>query len=73
MSETLYLPLALLAFLLAEHTRIRPTAPMWLGLGLVIGLATLTRADALLLVVFAMVPTAILSREPIRRIAPRSP
>jgi 4-amino-4-deoxy-L-arabinose transferase-like glycosyltransferase len=68
MSETLYLPLVLLALLLAQRARMRPTAPAWCALGAVIGLAALARGDALFLIVVVMIPTAILARDPIRHL-----
>lgn len=71
MSETLYVPLVLLALLLAQRARTRPTAPSWCALGAVIGLAALTRQDALLLVLVAMIPAAVLSRERLTRLVPR--
>jgi 4-amino-4-deoxy-L-arabinose transferase-like glycosyltransferase len=71
MSETLYVPLVLLALLVAHHARNRPTVASWCALGAVIGLAALTREDALLLVVFVMIPAAVLARRPIRDIALR--
>ena len=71
MSETLYLPLVLLALLLAHRARMRSTIPAWCALGATIGVATLVRQDALLLVVFAAVPAAVLSRQPARDLVPK--
>jgi 4-amino-4-deoxy-L-arabinose transferase-like glycosyltransferase len=71
MSETLYVPLVVLALLLAHHARNRPTILSWCALGAAIGLAALVREDALLLVVFVMIPTAVLVRRPIREVASR--
>ncbi len=62
MSETLYLPLVLLALLLAQRTRDRPQWWSWVLLGGVIGLASLTRGDALFLAAVVMIPMAILMR-----------
>jgi 4-amino-4-deoxy-L-arabinose transferase and related glycosyltransferases of PMT family len=62
MSETLYLPLVLLALLFAYRARERPTLWSWVLLGATIGLASLARGDALFLVVVAMIPAAFLAR-----------
>jgi 4-amino-4-deoxy-L-arabinose transferase-like glycosyltransferase len=66
MSETLYLPLVLLALLLAQYARNRPSVATWCALGAVTGLAALARDDAILLVVFVMIPTALLALRPAR-------
>jgi 4-amino-4-deoxy-L-arabinose transferase-like glycosyltransferase len=71
MSDTLYLPLILLALLLAHRASTRPTGQSWCALGAAIGVATLVRQDALLLIVFAAVPAAVLSRLRVRRLLPR--
>lgn len=71
MSETLYVPLILLALLVAHHARNRPALWWWALLGLVVGLATLTRQDALLLVPCAVVPAAVLSHANARTIVAR--
>lgn len=71
MSETLYLPLALLALLLAHRARYHSGVVTWLALGAVIGLASLARGDALLLVPFVMLPAAFLSRDALRHLLPR--
>jgi 4-amino-4-deoxy-L-arabinose transferase-like glycosyltransferase len=71
LADTLYLPLVLLALLLAHRARTRPTAQSWCALGAAIGVATLVRQDALLLIVFAAVPAAVLSRRPVRRLVPQ--
>jgi 4-amino-4-deoxy-L-arabinose transferase-like glycosyltransferase len=71
MSETLYVPLVLLALLLAHAARNRPTFPAWSALGAVVALATLARQDAILLVVFAMIPAAVLAGRAPREIVPR--
>ena len=62
MSETLYLPLVLLALLLAQRARERPQWWSWALLGGSIGLASLARGDALFLVVVVMIPVALLAR-----------
>ena len=62
MSETLYLPLVLLALLLAQRARERPQWWSWALLGGSIGLASLARGDALFLVVVVMIPIALLAR-----------
>ncbi len=62
MSETLYLPLVLLALLLAQRARTRPRWWSWALLGGAIGLASLARGDALFLVVVVMIPVALLTR-----------
>lgn len=67
MSETLYLPLVLLALLLAQHTRDRPQWWSWVLLGGIIGLASLTRGDATFLVAALMIPIAILARSSWKR------
>ena len=67
MSETLYLPLVLLALLLAQRTRDRPQWWSWVLLGGIIGLASLTRGDATFLVAALMIPIAILARSSWKR------
>jgi len=62
MSEALYVPLVLLALLLAQHARTRPSIGRWFALGVIIGLAALTRQDAFFLIVVAVVPAAVLAR-----------
>ena len=62
MSETLYLPLVLLALLLAQRAREHPQWWSWASLGAAIGLASLARGDALFLVVVVMIPVALLAR-----------
>jgi 4-amino-4-deoxy-L-arabinose transferase-like glycosyltransferase len=71
LSETLYVPLVLLALLFAHRARNHPTAWSWSILGLMIGLATLTRSDALALLAFVFVPAALLARDPARHLLPR--
>jgi 4-amino-4-deoxy-L-arabinose transferase-like glycosyltransferase len=71
MADTLYLPLVLLALLLAHRARTRSTFPAWCALGAAIGAATLVRQDALLLIVFAAVPAAVLSGHPTRDLLPK--
>jgi 4-amino-4-deoxy-L-arabinose transferase-like glycosyltransferase len=72
LSETLYVPFVMLALILAQRARTRPTFPAWCALGAAIGLAALTRGDALFLVLVAGIPAAILSRVPARTIVPRA-
>ncbi len=62
MSETLYLPVVLLALLLAHRAREHPQWWSWALLGGAIGLASLARGDALFLVVVVMIPVALLTR-----------
>ena len=62
MSETLYLPLVLLALLLAQRARVHPQWWSWASLGAAIGLASLVRGDALFLVIVVMIPVALLAR-----------
>ena len=71
MSETLYVPIVLLALLIAYRARQRPTVMTWCALGAVIGLAALTRADGVLLVLVVMIPTAVLTRDRPRHLLPR--
>ncbi len=71
MSETLYLPLVILALLFAARARERPTAWSWVLLGATIGLASLARGDALFLIPAAMVPAAILARDSWRQVIAR--
>ncbi len=71
LSETLYVPLVLLALLLAQRARNHPTAWSWAFLGATIGLAALTRSDALALFVFVFVPAAFLAAGPTRQLLPR--
>jgi 4-amino-4-deoxy-L-arabinose transferase-like glycosyltransferase len=71
MAETLYLPLVLLALLLAQHARTRPSFGVWCALGAVIGLAALTRGDALFLIAVAAIPAAFLTQAPARQLVPR--
>jgi hypothetical protein len=71
MSEVLYVPLVLLALVIAQRTRRSPTAPGWCALGVVIALAALTRQDALFLVPLVVLPTAILAHDPVRHLLPR--
>lgn len=62
MSETLYLPLVLLALVFAHRAREHPRWWSWALLGAAIGLASLARGDALFLVVVVMIPVALLAR-----------
>ena len=71
MSETLYLPLVILALLFAARARERPTPWSWILLGATIGLASLARGDALFLVPVVMIPAAILTRDSWRQVLPR--
>lgn len=71
MSETLYVPLVLLALLFAQRARNHPTAWSWCIAGAATGFAALTRSDALALIVFALVPAAVLSRDRARHLLPR--
>jgi 4-amino-4-deoxy-L-arabinose transferase-like glycosyltransferase len=59
-SESLYAPLIALALLLAYRLRDRPGVLRAAALGVAIGLAALTRSEALLLVVLLGVPLALL-------------
>jgi 4-amino-4-deoxy-L-arabinose transferase-like glycosyltransferase len=68
MSETLYVPLVLLALLLAQRARDHPSPGAWVALGVTIGAATLVRQDALLLIIAALVPAAILTHANPRRV-----
>jgi 4-amino-4-deoxy-L-arabinose transferase-like glycosyltransferase len=63
LSETLYLPLVALSLLLAYRLAHRPTVTRALALGAAIGAATLTRSEALLLLVLLALPAARLGRE----------
>jgi len=68
-SEALYAALVALALLLAYRLLDRPSAGRALGLGAALGLATLTRSEALLLLVLLALPlVALLPRG--RRLAP---
>ena len=58
MAESLYVPLIALSMLVAYRLLDRPGAVPAIGLGAVIGLATLTRSDALLLVPLLVLPLA---------------
>jgi 4-amino-4-deoxy-L-arabinose transferase-like glycosyltransferase len=71
MSETLYVPLVLLALLIANQARNRAALWWWALLGVLVGIATLTRQDALLLVPCAVIPAALLSRASACTIATR--
>ncbi len=71
MSETLYLPLVILALLFAARARERPTAWSWILLGATIGLASLARGDALFLIPVVMIPAAILTRDSWRQVLSR--
>lgn len=71
MAETLFVPLVLLALLLAQRARTRPSTAAWCALGAVIGLAALTRGDGLFLIVVAVIPAALLSATPARQLVPR--
>ena len=62
MSETLYLPLVLLALVAAQRARDHPQWWSWALLGGAIGLASLARGDALFLVVVVMIPVVLLAR-----------
>jgi 4-amino-4-deoxy-L-arabinose transferase-like glycosyltransferase len=57
-SESLYAPLIALVLLLAYRLRERPALMRGLALGVAIGLAALTRSEALALVVLLVVPLA---------------
>jgi hypothetical protein len=59
LSETLYLPLVALALLAAYRLRDRPTVAAAVWLGAVIGLATLTRSEALLFLALLAPPAAL--------------
>ena len=65
MSETLYVPLVLLALLFAHRARMHTGALYWCLFGGTIGLAGLTRQDALFLILVALIPAAVLSRDPV--------
>lgn len=71
MSETLYVPLVLLALLLAQRARATRTALSWCALGATIGIATLVRQDALLLVVLAVIAAAVLAHDRLSHLLPR--
>jgi hypothetical protein len=71
MSETLYVPLVLLTLLLGQLVRERSSAPRWAALGVTIGLATLTRQSALLLLLVVVAPVAVLAHDGLRHLLPR--
>jgi hypothetical protein len=71
MAETLFVPLALLALVLAQRTRTHATFGTWCALGATIALAALTRTDALALVAAALVPAAFLSQLPLKQVLAR--
>jgi 4-amino-4-deoxy-L-arabinose transferase-like glycosyltransferase len=71
MTETLYVPLVLLALFFAQRARNHPTVWAWSLLGASIGFAALTRGDALALIPFVMIPAAFLSRDTARHLLPR--
>jgi 4-amino-4-deoxy-L-arabinose transferase-like glycosyltransferase len=68
LSESLYGLLIALALLAVLRLRERPTARRAVELGLVIGLAALTRGEALLLLVILAVPAALVAAEHGRRL-----
>jgi 4-amino-4-deoxy-L-arabinose transferase-like glycosyltransferase len=68
LSESVYGLLIALALLAVLRLRERPTARRALELGVVIGLAALTRGEALLLVVILAVPAAFVAAERGRRL-----
>ncbi len=72
MSETLYVPLVLLALLVAHHARTHAALGWWALLGVVVGIATLTRQDALLLLPCAVIPAAVLTRAGARAVVMRA-
>ncbi|MBM3674531.1 MAG: hypothetical protein FJW88_06165 [Actinobacteria bacterium] len=59
MSETLFAFLVTAALLLAYAVHDRPSAWRWAALGVVLGLATLTRAEAATLALLLVVPLAV--------------
>jgi 4-amino-4-deoxy-L-arabinose transferase-like glycosyltransferase len=63
MSESLFVFLLAAALLLAYAAGDRPTLLRFAALGVVLGLATLTRAEAIVLAVFLVVPLAWRARE----------
>lgn len=66
MSEVLYVPLVTAAVLLALRSGDSGKWWNWVGLGFVLGLAALTRTEALMLVVFLVVPILWWARVPVR-------
>jgi 4-amino-4-deoxy-L-arabinose transferase-like glycosyltransferase len=66
MSESLYLIIVPGVLLLALYALSAPSIGRFIALGALIGVATLTRSEALLLVVFVGAPTVILAR--VRRV-----
>jgi 4-amino-4-deoxy-L-arabinose transferase-like glycosyltransferase len=63
MSETVYAPLVAGALLAAYRLVDRPSVTRAIGLGVLVGLAALTRAEALLLLLLLVGPVAWLARE----------
>jgi 4-amino-4-deoxy-L-arabinose transferase-like glycosyltransferase len=59
MSETLYMPLTVVALLLAFRALSTPTPLRWAALGAVLGMAVLTRVDALVLTPVLVAATAL--------------
>ncbi len=60
MSETLFVPLTVAAILVTVYAARRRTWWLWLGLGLLLGLATLARQDGLVLALVLVVPLVFL-------------
>ncbi|MGI9579461.1 MAG: ArnT family glycosyltransferase [Microthrixaceae bacterium] len=66
MSEVLYVPLVTAAVLLALRAGDSGEWWSWVGLGVALGLAALTRTEALMLVVFLVLPILWWARNPVR-------
>jgi hypothetical protein len=66
MSEVLYVPLVTAAVLLVLHAGTEGTWWSWAVLGVVVGLAALTRTEALVLLAFLVLPVAWWGRVPMR-------
>ena len=67
MSETLVVPLILVALVLIQKARERPSTTRWCVASGSIGLAALCRGDALVLFAVAFLPAVLLAEMPLKR------